>query len=1599
MSIFYIDDGTTFYYTGNETILSTNNGSAIMNNSSGSSSQGSTGPQGKIGATGAQGTQGKTGPTGTTGAQGSQGKTGPVGTTGAQGTTGPTGTTGAQGSQGSTGPVGTTGAQGSQGRTGPTGTTGAQGSQGTTGPTGTTGAQGAQGSTGSTGTTGAQGSQGTTGPTGTTGVQGAQGTTGPTGTTGAQGAQGRTGPTGTTGAQGAQGRTGPTGPTGAQGPQGATGPISSQSSFDTIFLTSSTGISAGSGNEYLTLVNNYQITNDYTQLGSQGPTGTIYSLVSDKNNYIFMAGSFTNYNGTGGLGNIVKLSNDLNGNITSNVNGGVTGSGGIGSINSISYIDNTESPDTIYFGGSFSASATGAALNNVGLYRNSSNQTYSLGPNTPGITGEVYAMETSNQGKYFFGGSFTGDQNSGSLQIKSNNIIKYNDQYNIFSPVKNPSLFPYGVDGVVYAVEYNSSTGIIYVGGSFTTCCGMTVNNIAKYNISTNMWHPLTYQYTNNTTTPTKLITSIGVTGGVYALKIDNTTSVTDADGTLIIGGTFTANVTSTVQNIGKVNTVYNIIRWKDDNTTNIGDMYALDSSAGNGVGFISGSSSTVNAIDIDTTNKIIYFGGDFDRISYSGTGIITPITSYNIGKWTAGVSISDSGTYEVLTDGNSGNGVSDTVKTIKVIGSNVFIGGEFLYAQYDGTSPPGSNSIEANFIIRFNTSSPVSWVQIYDSSSVLDIGTNGTVNTIEGNNSNNTIYVGGNFTDTHNGNVNKPIKYLAAYDYSSFNWGNLGYYDVLNNSVNSINLKVSLSGNKLCVGGYFTTYKTSSGPVSSYFIAEYDINSVTWSSLPATYPFTFKGKGNGVGSNVFSVKYLNYISEDYIIVGGDFTSTYDRFSTILSKYVSLYKISGLNWNSLFYNGSNGVLSNGIAGIGSPTVYAIVYDGSNYIYTGGNFNSVGNIYSNNVARWNIANSQWEPLIDSSTKANGVDGTVFTLYYSSSDSSIYVGGNFNNVGPNLNSPILVNQIARFSSSTWNTLPNSSGVGITTGSYVKCIYEYGTTGRIYIGGNFSQIGSLSVGNIAVWDKGSSLWFSVVDDSTSSYSVTGDILSLTYSNSSGEMYVGGAFTQIGGNLINYFCSFTENVLSGPIKVIYNNPGSATFNDPVYTLSCNPTSQQIILIGGIFTNNGALNCKYLVKYDSGGSGYSNLGNNDLNDIVRTISYHSSGSYAIIGGDFTQASMTVNGVGTTLTNVNKVFLYDNGSTYFITVPNTNTTEVLAELSNGTNSNVYSSCAISGNIFVIGGDFNTLYSQQQEPLTANLITKYDYNSQLWIPFTSQVPSLNGVVRTIANISGSSDYYIGGDFTSIASGNAINYIVKLDIQDNLWYPIIASNSGLNSEGVDGKVRVIYFFTTNLLFVGGDFTLAGSQVLNNIGVYNISAQTWTAITNGSDIGLNGSVYTFYKDGTDIYVGGDFTATNGTGVLNLARIAKIDTTVIPYTFTQVLYNTHYGLNDKVNTLLYNSTQDAIFFGGDFTKTEPNDKDIQKIGYIDFNQAFQPIVVTGDNPPLFIDTLNNTTSTEPIVTKNTLTLTKKYSTAQLFYNNPYWYVTYRSSDVTFSP
>ena len=114
------------------------------------------------------------------------------------------------------------------------------------------------------------------------------------------------------------------------------------------------------------------------------------------------------------------------------------------------------------------------------------------------------------------------------------------------------------------------------------------------------------------------------------------------------------------------------------------------------------------------------------------------------------------------------------------------------------------------------------------------------------------------------------------------------------------------------------------------------------------------------------------------------------------------------------------------------------------------------------------------------------------------------------------------------------------------------------------------------------------------------------------------------------------------------------------------------------------------------------------------------------------------------------------------------------------------------------------------------------------------------------VSGSSDLYAGGDFTT-AGGIAATNIAKWN--GSSWGPL---GSGLNGGGVSALA-----VSGSDLYAGGSFTHAGGIAANSVAKWDGSS--WSPLGSG----ISGSiplVHALAVSGSDLYAGGDFLTTGG-------------------------------------------------------------------------------------------------------------------------------------------
>jgi hypothetical protein len=264
------------------------------------------------------------------------------------------------------------------------------------------------------------------------------------------------------------------------------------------------------------------------------------------------------------------------------------------------------------------------------------------------------------------------------------------------------------------------------------------------------------------------------------------------------------------------------------------------------------------------------------------------------------------SGTWSALD-----KGLNNNVYSIAVLGTDVYVGGEFTDVASGGTPVAGLNNIA-----KWNGTT---W-------SALDKGLNDGVFslTILGTD----LYVGGLFTDIGTGGT--PVSGLSRVaKWNGTAWSSLD--KGLNNSVSWIEKQ----GTDLYMAGDFTDVGAGGTPVAGLnHIAKW--NGTTWSALD-----------KGLDDSAFAIA----VSGSDVYVGGIFKNAGSGGSPVVG-LTNVAKWNGTAWSSLDYGFNNSVFALAVKG---TEVYAV-----------GAFTSGRNGTLNHVAKWD--GTSWSSL------ENGINGT-------------------------------------------------------------------------------------------------------------------------------------------------------------------------------------------------------------------------------------------------------------------------------------------------------------------------------------------------------------------------------------------------------------------------------------------------------------------------------------------------------------------------------------------------------------------------------------------------------------------------------------------------
>jgi hypothetical protein len=333
-------------------------------------------------------------------------------------------------------------------------------------------------------------------------------------------------------------------------------------------------------------------------------------------------------------------------------------------------------------------------------------------------------------------------------------------------------------------------------------------------------------------------------------------------------------------------------------------------------------------------------------------------------------------------------------------------------------------------------------------------------------------LYVGGSF----GGISGTPgTQMVARLDPSTGTWSSVGgglNFGTTNGFVTSFDTFDAGAGDELIVAGFFFG---AFGVNDTKSIAKWDGSE--WSSLGAGFP-------TNTANSIWGMTTWDFGGSERLYVGGGF----DVIGGVAANGLASW--DGSAWRDL---------GSGITGAFSPVVFdlQVFDDGSGeQLYAVGRFDTVDGVFSPFVARWD--GSQWStvgsPMGNTSALASIEAVTVFD---DGSGPALYVGGN-----RFVPSGQPVASVAKWDGMQWTTIGQNVGGRVTS----LQAFDDGSGPALYLGGTATP----GINYIARLEAGQ--WVPV-DGGVTGTSITGNFPSVFgLAVFQDDLYVGGNFTQIG-------------------------------------------------------------------------------------------------------------------------------------------------------------------------------------------------------------------------------------------------------------------------------------------------------------------------------------------------------------------------------------------------------------------------------------------------------------------------------------------------------
>lgn len=583
------------------------------------------------------------------------------------------------------------------------------------------------------------------------------------------------------------------------------------------------------------------------------------------------------------------------------------------------------------------------------------------------------------------------------------------------------------------------------------------------------------------------------------------------------------------------------------------------------------------------------------------------------------------------------------------------------------------------------------------------------------------------------------------------------------------------------------------------------------FASLPPQYSNLNWDEGFGLpGTNneIFAVVWAN----GDVYAGGDFTAVAGSYVNRIARW------DGASWLPLgteFINGVDGI------------VRAIAVDGDN-VYVGGDFKAAAGQTARNIAVWNKQTNAW------STLGGGIGGLVGSTVTSivKHNGDIYVAGRFLAAG----NTVAVN-IARWDGSRWHR------VGSGVNNDVHALHVDGN--YLYAAGTFTIAGAVRTRSLARYNLTTGVWEDV------GATIAGTVSAIASDNQ--YIYIGGAFVTLNGENANNIARMDKSTgawthldrgLSGEVKTITIRGSQVVVGGRIYGIVGRnfPNGYEVrrtALWDGTewstFARRSAASGRLhaasgVIKVTRFEGGDGSWGRSDGSAVVNAIAVDNTGAL-YFGGLFDIAGPAY---------VVQPLVPDA----FVVRPDPETAAannfcklsgndtVWRPLGGGLDDDVYA-FADDGTYLYVGGAFRNVSEYR-----VNHIARIHKETRAWEPLGGGV---NGNVNAL--VVDGNNIYVGGSF-SAASGVAANGVARWNSATQTWSAV--GNANFSS-------------IATLALVDGNLYAGGA----GISYWNGSA--WNSVPNAPDRGIRSIV----RNGNSLYVGGQFTTAGSVAAKNVAKM----------------------------------------------------------------------------------------------------------------------------------